>query len=101
MQVYIFPVLIMAVLIAVFAVQNASQVDLVFLGWTFRQISLVMVIICSFTVGVLTALLLGLSKQIKTAVQIRELTALNRKFTMEIDRLQTELNKQKDSNPEV
>ncbi len=101
MQVYIFPVLIMAVLIAVFAVQNASQVDLVFLGWTFRQISLVMVIICSFTVGALTALFLGLSKQIKAAVHIRELTALNRKFTMEIDRLQTELNKQKDINPEV
>lgn len=94
MQATIFLVLVIAVLVSVFAVQNASLVDIRFLGWTFRQISLVMVIVCSFTVGALAAFLLGLSKQIRSAIKMRELTGLNRQLTVEIERLQAELKKQ-------
>lgn len=97
MQGYVFFVLIIAVLVSVFAVQNSSQVDIRFLGWTFREISLVMVIICSFTAGALTAFLLGLSRQIRGAAKIRELTGINRRLAGEIEQLQSELKQQKES----
>jgi len=95
MQAYIFMVLLLTVLVSVFAVQNSSQVDLKFLGWTFRQISLVMVIVASFTAGGLAALLLGLPRQIRAAVRIRELTGQNRYLGEEIDKLQSKLKKQR------
>lgn len=89
MQIYIFLVLMIAVLVSVFAVQNASPVDLRFLGWTFRQISLVMVIVSSFTVGALAAFFLGLPKMIRSTIKIRELAGLNRQLAAEIERLRT------------
>lgn len=87
-------VLLIAVLVSVFTMQNSSLVDLRFLGWTFRQISLAMVIVCSFTVGALAAFFLGLSKQIRSTFKMRELTGLNRQLTVEMERLQSELKKQ-------
>ena len=87
MQLYIFLVLIIAVLVSIIAVQNSSPVDLRFLGWTFPQISLVMVIVSSFTVGALAAFFLGLPKLIRSTVKVRELSGLNRQLTAEIERL--------------
>lgn len=93
MQVYLILVLIIAVLVSVFAVENTSLVDLKFLGWTFPQISLVMVIVSSFTVGALAAFFLSVAKLIRSAIKMRELANTNRKLTEEIDRLQSEINK--------
>ncbi|MCL6559907.1 MAG: LapA family protein [Firmicutes bacterium] len=94
MQATLFLVLIIAVMVAVFAVQNASRVDLRFLGWTFQQISLVMVIVCSFTVGILAAFLLSLPRHIRLTIKNRELTILNRQLTEEMERLRSEHKKQ-------
>lgn len=94
MQVYIFLVLFIAVLVSVFTIQNSSLVDLRFLGWTFSQISLAMVIVCSFTVGALATFFLGLSRQIRSVIKMREITGLNRQLSVEIERLHSELKKQ-------
>lgn len=101
MQAYIFPVLLIAVLVSIFAVQNSTLVDLKFLGWTFQDISLVLVIVSSFTVGALAAFFLGISRQIRAAIRIRELTGQNRRLTEEFERLQAELKKQKEGSTEV
>lgn len=94
MQLYVFLVLIIAVLVSIFAVQNSSPVDLRFLGWTFPQISLVMVIVSSFTVGALAAFFLGLSKLIRSTVKVREISGLNRQLAAEVERLRSEHEKQ-------
>lgn len=101
MQAYIFPVLLIAVLVSIFAVQNSTLVDLKFLGWTFQDISLILVIVSSFTVGALAAIFLGISRQIRAAIRIRELTGQNRRLTEEVERLQAELKKQKEGSTEV
>ena len=49
MQKYILIVLVIALLVALFAVQNALRVDIRFLWWTFPQVSLVMIMLSSFT----------------------------------------------------
>jgi uncharacterized integral membrane protein len=99
MQVNIVLVLIITVLISIFAVQNTSPVDINFLGWSFRQISLVLVIIFSFAVGALAVFFLALTKQLKSALKIRELSGQNKKLAEEIEGLKSEINKQKEPAP--
>ncbi len=94
MQINIILVLIITVLISIFAVQNSSPVDLNFLGWSFQQINLVLVIICSFVVGALAVFFLALTKQLKSALKIRELTGQNNRLAEEIERLKSESGKQ-------
>lgn len=98
MQGNIILVLIITVFISIFAVQNSSPVDVKFLGWSFQQVSLVLVIVCSFAVGALAVFFLALSKQLKSAIKIRELAGQNKKLTEEIERLQSEINKHKECN---
>jgi uncharacterized integral membrane protein len=94
MLIYIFLVIIIAVFVSVFAVQNSSPVDLRFLWRDFRQISLVMVIICSFSVGALAAFFLSFSKLFRYAVKLREITGLNRQLAAELERLRNGSKKQ-------
>ncbi len=95
MQVYLFFVLLLAVFVAIFAVENTSPVDLKFLGWTFPQIPVVMVIICSFVVGALAAFFLGLTRMLRSAIRFREMEVLNRKLTEEIDQMKSKLDNNK------
>lgn len=92
MQKYILIVLVIALLVALFAVQNALRVDIRFLWWTFPQVSLVMIMLGSFTGGALAAFLLALARQLRSTFQIRELTGLNRQLAAEIERLKSETN---------
>lgn len=97
MQIYIFLVLVLSVLVAVFAVQNSSLVDLRFLGWTMHQVSLVMVIVFSFSIGALASFLISLQRQIKLAIKLRESASLNKQLTEELERLKVST-KEKDNN---
>ncbi len=84
---YILIVMVIALLVALFAVQNAVQVDIQFLWWKVPRVSLVMIMISSFAGGALAAFLLTLARQIRSSFQIRELSGLNRQLKAEIERL--------------
>ncbi len=64
--------LLFALVIAVFAIQNATLVDIQFLAWTLSGISLVLVILGSSAAGAIVVAVLGLFKQFKWSRRIRE-----------------------------
>ncbi|HWI55154.1 MAG TPA: lipopolysaccharide assembly protein LapA domain-containing protein [Desulfobacteria bacterium] len=71
MQVYLFFALIFSICIAVFAVQNATKVDIDFFFWHINQISLVLVIFGSALVGSTVAGLFGVFKQLTLKKQLK------------------------------
>ncbi|MBO8138090.1 MAG: LapA family protein [Desulfotomaculum sp.] len=89
MQVYIILGLIFALAVAVFAVQNATAVDINFLGWSFSDISLVLVILSSAAGGALITTLFGLPKQLRTMMKMRELLAENQRLARELNELKS------------
>lgn len=74
--------LIFAILVAIFAIQNAGSVDVKFFFSEFR-ISQAVVILASTIIGAIIVVLLGLIKQIKQNLKIKHLTK-------EIDSLKSE-----------
>ncbi|MDN5347872.1 MAG: hypothetical protein PWP65_1436 [Clostridia bacterium] len=87
MQLYLVGALLFALLVAIFAVQNSAPVDIRFLTWEFRQISLVIVILGSAAVGAVFVLCLGLLKQFRLARTLRNVQAENKKLTEQLARL--------------
>jgi len=75
--------LLFALLVAIFAVQNAMLVLVGFLHWEF-EISLALVILGSTAAGALVVFLLGLVQQVGRGMKIRE-------YRNRILRLETEL----------
>jgi len=73
--------LLFALMVALFAVQNNTAVDIAFLGWKYSGISLVLVIIGSATSGAVIVFLIGLFRQIKLTVELRHLKAANERLT--------------------
>lgn len=75
MQFYLVVVLLFAFSVAGFAVQNATTVDIRILFWTFEGISLSLVVLGSAAAGAVITLVLGLGRQIRLVLRIKELTA--------------------------
>ncbi|ACA59102.1 LapA family protein [Candidatus Desulforudis audaxviator] len=75
MQLFLFFGLLFAFLVAVFAVQNADPVDIEFLFWWVKDVSLSLVVLGSVFAGALIALVLGFARQFRMARRIKELTA--------------------------
>jgi len=73
MQLYLVLALIFAISVAMFAVQNATQVDINFFIYQFKEISLVIVILGSALFGALIIFLLSLVKQVSWVRKIRTL----------------------------
>lgn len=71
MQFYLIVAFTLAILVAIFAVQNAEQVTIRFLLWTF-QTSTVIVILISAGVGALLAALLSLPQNLKLRRRLRQ-----------------------------
>ncbi|MFQ5882913.1 MAG: lipopolysaccharide assembly LapA domain-containing protein [Candidatus Methylomirabilales bacterium] len=70
-QLYLILALLLATLVAIFAIQNADRVTVRFLVWTF-QTSLVIVILISAGVGALLAALVSLPQSLKMRRQLRQ-----------------------------
>lgn len=70
-QFYFLSALVLATLVAIFAVQNAEQVTIRFLVWTF-QTSVVIVILVSAGTGALLAALISLPQTIKARRRLRQ-----------------------------
>ena len=70
-QFYLILALVLATLVAIFAVQNAQEVSVRFLVWTFQS-SVVVVILISLGVGALLAALISLPQTLKARRRLRE-----------------------------
>ena len=91
MQIYLVGALIFALLVAVFAIQNTNPVDIRFLTFQIKEISLVLVILGSALIGALVVFLLGAVKQIGSYRQIKDLKRDNKKYADEIKQLKSKL----------
>jgi len=70
-QFYVIIALLLATLVAIFAVQNAQEVNIRFLVWTFQS-SVVVVILISLGVGALLAALMSLPQMLRARRRLRE-----------------------------
>lgn len=87
-QVYWITALLFALIVAIFAIQNAEVVNIRFLGWQFQNISLVLVILGSASAGALFLFILGTIKQLSLALKLKEAENKIRKLENQLKELQ-------------
>ncbi|MEW6183085.1 MAG: LapA family protein [Bacillota bacterium] len=97
MQFYILIGLIFALLVAVFAVQNAAVVNIRFLVWEFKNISLAVVVLGAAAGGALIVFILSLGREVKHALRARELSSQNIRLSHRLSRAEAE--REKNSSP--
>lgn len=90
MQLLLVIALLFALAVAVFAVQNAETISFRLFGWQ-SETSLVFVVLAAAAAGAVAAGLVGLVKQIKSSLRIRQLQHRLQKAEQEVERLQAEL----------
>jgi uncharacterized integral membrane protein len=83
MQFYLLTALLFAMLVALFAVQNAVEVDILFLFWRLENISLVVVILGSAFIGACIAGLVGFVRQLRLRKRVRA-------AALDVERLEAE-----------
>lgn len=91
--------LLFSVLVAIFAIQNAGNVEINFLFTKFT-ISQAVVILGSTIIGALIVLLLGFIKQIKQNMKIKQLNKEIEMLTEERNKLQDKMNEYSLANAE-
>ncbi len=75
MQLYLIVALLFALFVAAFAVQNATVVGIRFLFWEIHEVPLSLVILVSVAAGAIIVFVMGAFRQLRTSMQVRELTA--------------------------
>lgn len=93
MQILIIIALIFALAISIFAVQNSTPVDIRFLTWSQANISLVTVILGSFSAGAILAVLVNMIKNLQNQMKIKDLNHKLQSMTTEKKRLEEQYNK--------
>lgn len=99
-QLYWIVALFFALLVAVFALQNAEAVDIRFLAWQFKDISLVLVIFGSAVIGALFLFLVSTIKQLTMVLKMRDAEGKIRKLEKELTHLKEEHVKEADEQGE-
>lgn len=94
MPVYLVLGLIFAIAVALFAVQNATRVDITLLVWQLKSISLVLVILGSALIGAISAGLFGIVKQLKLIKKLRDCKNIMNAQELEIEYLKKKLAKE-------
>jgi len=94
-QIIIVLALVFALFISIFAVQNATPVDIKFLKWSYSGISLVVIILGSFGLGVLLTLLFNAIKSFQNMIKLKELKDKLHHLTQENQRLKAEVTEAK------
>jgi len=87
MQLLLICALVFALGVALFAVQNATPVEISFLFYKFQDISLVIVILFSVLTGAFIVFLLSLVKQISFFRKIRVLEKRNEQLEQELKKI--------------
>ena len=70
-QLYLIGFLVLAVAIAIFAIQNSGEAVVKFIGWQFHS-SLVVVVLISTAVGVIMAVLLSIPGTFRLRARLKE-----------------------------
>ncbi|WP_418792254.1 LapA family protein [Phosphitispora sp. TUW77] len=91
MQIYLVLALLFSIGVAVFAVQNASRVEITLFFWQLKNISLVLVIFGSALIGALATGLFGLVKQLKLRKMLKQYKNQAETLDMEAGCLQRKL----------
>jgi len=97
MRFYIILGLLFALLVAIFAVQNATVVNIRFLGWEFKDISLALVVLGSAAGGALVVFILSLGREVRHAWRMRELSSHNLRLSRRLSQVEAE--REKDRAP--
>jgi uncharacterized integral membrane protein len=100
MRFYLILGLLFALLVAVFAVQNATLVDIRFLGWEFKKISLALVVLGAAAGGALMVFILSLGREVRHAWRMRELSSQNLRLSQRLSQVETEREKSHASSRE-
>lgn len=87
MQLYLIFVLVLAVAVALFAIQNNAPVQVRLLAWTFES-SLVVVILASAALGAALAAFLGVPGAFRLRWRLREQSARVRELERRLQELQ-------------
>lgn len=80
--------MLFALIVAVFAIQNAEVVNIRFLTWQFQNISLVLVILGSAAIGALLLFILGTIKQVSMTLKLKDAEGKIRKLENQLKELQ-------------
>lgn len=72
MQFYLILTLFFALLVAIFAIQNSIAVPVKFLFWEYQDTPLVLVIFCSAILGALSVGVIGMGKQLKLNLRLKD-----------------------------
>ncbi len=84
--------LLFAIIVALFAIQNANTVVINFLFGQFNM-SLTLVILISAILGAIIVLLMGLVKQVRQNIKVKSLDNENQEMKEEIQNLKREIDK--------
>lgn len=87
MKLSLIAAIILSLLMAFFAVQNSQQTHVTFLGWYFDG-PLVIVLLISFAVGALSALLIMLPGSLQKSIEISKLKSQLSKCSHKIESLE-------------
>lgn len=92
MQILVIIALLFTLAISIFAIQNSTPVDIRYLTWSYSNISLVAVILGSFSAGVILTVLINLVKNLQNQLQIKDLNHRLQSVISEKQRLQEQYN---------
>lgn len=98
MQLLLVVALLFALGVAVFAVQNAEPISFRLFGWQ-SETSLVFVVLGAAAAGAVAAGLVGLVRQIKSSLRIRQLQHRLQKAEQQVEALQAQLDALHRSEP--
>ncbi len=90
MQFYLLLGLVFALLVAVFAVQNSTPVNIRFLAWEFKNISLALVVLGAAAGGAFAVFIMGLGREVRHAWRARDLSMQNLRLSQRLSRVETE-----------
>jgi uncharacterized integral membrane protein len=91
MQVAWVLALVVAILVALFAVQNTTPVSVSFLFWSVNQAAVALVVVVSVAAGALITLLVGLPRLVRSRWRMRRLRSSLRQQEQRIAELEAEL----------
>ena len=94
MQIYLILALVFALVVAVFAVQNAITVDIQFLFWSLPKVPLSLVILASVVSGAVIVFVVGIVRQIQVTMRIREVYNKNSQLEKALEECKTKLGKE-------
>ncbi|RJX19329.1 MAG: LapA family protein [Ammonifex sp.] len=90
MQLYLILGLLFALLVAVFAVQNSTPVNIRFLAWEFKNISLALVVLGAAAGGAFIVFIMGLGREVRHAWRARDLSIQNLRLSQRLSQVEAE-----------